>query len=193
MRKCRCTPWNDFFELVKAVSDSSFTVSFDSFKVMVGRLEKKRNQLLRNKKKDEVGILFEEPFCGVHTVSTSPAAAEDDALAKEKAKTEELTAKLKHLSVRNVNKRIKRRDLKISESQAQVRELDSERQSQDKTIHKLEAQLHTTHNSVHCLRQRLYRSRDKVEATSHESSDLRTQLTDIKEEFSAKVASGGED
>ena len=166
---CRCTPWNDFFELVKAVSDSSFTVSFDSFRVTVGRLEKKRNQLLRNKK-DEVGILFEEPFCGVHTVSTSPAAAEDDALAKEEAKTEELTAKLKHLSVRNVNKRIKRRDLKISESQAQVCELDSERQSQDK--HKLEAQLHTTHNSVHCLRQRLYRSRDKVEATSHESSDL---------------------
>ena len=132
VRKCRCTPWNDFFELVKAVS-SSFTVSFDSFKVMVGRLEKKINQLLRNKKKDEVGILFEEPFCGVHTVSTSPAAAEDDALAKEKAKTEELTAKLRHLSVRNVNNWIKRCDLKISESQAQVRELDSERQDYPQT------------------------------------------------------------
>ena len=35
---------------------------------------------------------------------------EDTVLTRERAKTEELTAKLQHLSVRNVNKRIKRRD-----------------------------------------------------------------------------------
>ena len=186
IRKSRGTPWNDFFQLLRAVCDTSFTVTFDSFKVMVGRLEKKRNQLLRNKKKDEVDHLFNEPFCGVHTVSES--AGEDDALVKEKAKTEELTVKLKHLNVRNVNKRVRRRDLKIAESQALIHELDRERQSQGKTIHKLEAQLHSAHTSVLCLQQRLYRSRDKVEATSHKSSDLRTQFTDLEEEFSTKVA-----
>ena len=186
IRKSQGKPWNDFFQLLRAVCDTSFTVTFDSFKVMVERLEKKRNQLLRNKKKDEVDHLFNEPFCGVHTVSES--AGEDDALVKEKAKTEELTVKLKHLNVRNVNKQIRRRDLKIAESQAHIHELDRERQSQGKTIHKLEAQLHNAHTSVHCLRQRLHRSRDKVEATSHKSSDLRTQLIDLEEEFSTKVA-----
>ena len=64
----------------------------------------------------EVNILFEEPFCGVHTV----VSIEGDALAKEKAKTGELTSELKQLSVRNVNKRTRRRDLKIAESLAQV-------------------------------------------------------------------------
>ena len=186
IRKSRGTPWNDFFQLLRAVCDTSFTVTFDSFKVMVGRLGKKRNQLLRNKKKDEVDHLLNEPFCGVHTVYES--AGEDDALVKEKAKTEEPTVQLKHLNVRCVNERVRRRDLKIAESQAHIHELDRERQSQGKTIHTLEAQLHNAHTSVHCLRQRLYRSRDKVEATSHKSSDLRTQLTDLEEEFSTKVA-----
>ena len=37
----------DFFELMRAVCDESFTVSFESFKVMVGRLEKRRSLLLR--------------------------------------------------------------------------------------------------------------------------------------------------
>ena len=45
---------------------------------------------------------------GMHTVPES--ISEDNALAKEKVRTEELTAKLQHLSVRNVNKQIKRRD-----------------------------------------------------------------------------------
>jgi len=87
---------------------------------MVGRLEKRQNLLLRNKQKSEVDVLFNEPFCGVHR----EPVAEDDALSKERAKTEELTMKLQHLSVRNVNKRIKRQDLKIAESQAQVNEMD---------------------------------------------------------------------
>ena len=34
------------YELVRAVCDASFTVRFESFKVMVGRLEKKRNLLV---------------------------------------------------------------------------------------------------------------------------------------------------
>ena len=90
--------------------------------------------------------------------------------------------------MRCVNERVRRCDLKIAESQAHIHELDRERQSQGKTIHILEAQLHNSHTSVHCLRQRLYRSRDEVEATSHKSGDLRTQLTDLEEEFSTKVA-----
>ena len=180
VRKSRGTPWKDFYELMRAVCDASFTVSF------VGRLEKKRSLLLRNKKKDDIEILFGEPFCGMHTIPEP--ITEDTVLTRERAKTEELTAKLQHLSVRNVNKRIKRRDLKIAESQAQIKEMDRERESQDKSITKLKTQLHTAHSSVHCLRQRLYRSKDKVEVASHETIDLHTQLIDMEEEFAAKVA-----
>ena len=68
VRKSPGTPWKDKNELMRAVCDASFTVSFESFKVMVGRLEKKRSLLLRNKKKDDIEILFGEPFCGMHTI-----------------------------------------------------------------------------------------------------------------------------
>ena len=105
---------------MRAVCDESFTVSFESFKVMVGRLEKRRSLLLRNKKRDDIEVLLAEPFCGMHTIPEPVTDSEDSVLAKERAKTEELTAKLQHLSVRNVNKRIKRRDFKIAESTAVV-------------------------------------------------------------------------
>ena len=187
VRKSRGTPWKEFYELVRAC-DSSFTVGFESFKVMVGRLERKRSQLLRNRKKEEVDVLFEEPFCGGHTIPESQTTSDDVDLEKERAKTAELTAKLQHLSVRNVNKRIKRRDLKIVESQIQIKEMDKERQSQDKTISKLEEQLCNARSSIHCLRQRDYQSKDKLEATSHETHDLQTQLVDMEEEFTTKIA-----
>ena len=181
------TPWKEFYELVRAC-DSSFTVGFESFKVMVGRLERKRSQLLRNRKKEEVDVLFEEPFCGGHTIPESQTTSDDVDLEKERAKTAELTAKLQHLSVRNVNKRIKRRDLKIVESQIQIKEMDKERQSQDKTISKLEEQLCNARSSIHCLRQRDYRSKDKLEATSHETHDLQTQLVDIFIQYTHMIA-----
>jgi len=66
------------FLRVRAVCDDSFTVRFDSFKVMVGSLEKQGNLLLRNKQKSEVDVLFDEPFCGIHR---EPVA--DDALREE--------------------------------------------------------------------------------------------------------------
>ena len=47
----------------------------------------------RNKKRDEVDVLFEEPFCGVCSVPT------DHVPSKEQAKIKELSAKLQTLSV----------------------------------------------------------------------------------------------
>ena len=51
LRKSRSTPWIEFYERVKSISDTSFTVSFDSFKVMVGRLEKKKQEPCRNRER----------------------------------------------------------------------------------------------------------------------------------------------
>ena len=65
VRKSRGTPWRDFYELMRAVCDESFTVSF---KFMVGRLEKRRSLLLRNKKREYIEVLLGEPFCGRHTI-----------------------------------------------------------------------------------------------------------------------------
>jgi len=45
MRKSRGTPWKDL--QVRAVCDDSFTVGLDSFKVMVGKLEKLRNKRVK--------------------------------------------------------------------------------------------------------------------------------------------------
>ena len=60
------------------------------------------------------------------------------------------------LSIRNVNKRIKRRDVKLAQSQAQVKEMERQQKAQDKTIKKLETRLQCAQSSVHCLRQRIY-------------------------------------
>ena len=153
---------------------------------MAGQLEKKKQELCRNKKREQVEILFSEPFCSTcKSFSTSPI--EDSALAKEKAETEELAAKLSKLSVRNVNIRIERRDVKIAESQAQIKEMERDRKVQDKKVHKLEHQLNTTHASVRCLRQRLYQSNEKVEATSLENTDVQSQLSKMETEFSSKI------
>ena len=51
VRKYRHTPRIAFYDAVKARCDSSFTTSFASFKVMVGRLESKCSLLIQNKKR----------------------------------------------------------------------------------------------------------------------------------------------
>ena len=110
-------------------------------------------------KKHELQALFDEPFCGVHIIPPTPT--EDTALSKEKAKVEELSAKVQTLSIRNVNKQLKRRDVKLAQSQAQVKEINREQKAQDKTIKKLQTRLQSAQSSVHCLRQRIYRSKHK--------------------------------
>ena len=96
----------------------SISTTFGSFKATVGRFEKKRAELSRNKKHDELEHLLLQPFC-MQQECTSESSEEtgiykaEKALEKEKAKTEELTSRLSKLSVRNVNKRIKRRDMEV--------------------------------------------------------------------------------
>ena len=55
VRKSRGTPWKEFYDLMRAVCDASFTVAFESFKVMVGRLKLKEREIssyeIRKRKK----------------------------------------------------------------------------------------------------------------------------------------------
>ena len=66
-----------------------------------------------------------------------------------------MTTKLQTLSVRNVNKRLRQREQKLSEAQIQVKKMEVEKRAQNKTIQKLGSQLHTAHTSMHNLRQQL--------------------------------------
>ena len=74
-------------------------------------------------------------------------------LAKERKKNEELCSKLSKLSVQNVNKRIKRCEAKLADSQEQVKVMGQEITTQSKTITKLENQLQSALTSIHSLRQ----------------------------------------
>lgn len=53
--------WNELYVWAKALCGGSIT--FPSFKVMVGRLEKTKAELSRNKKRDELERLLLQPFC----------------------------------------------------------------------------------------------------------------------------------
>ena len=137
LRKAYNVSWSKFYDWAKTLCGGSIATTFDSFKVIVGRLEKKRAELSRNKKHDELEQFLSQPFSVQQECMSSEDAGMSEvekALEKEKAKADELTSKLSKLSVCNINKRIKRRDLKIAESQCQVQHLEDEVQSQAKTI-----------------------------------------------------------
>ena len=189
LRKAYNIPWCQFYDWAKALCGGSVATTFSSFKVMVGRLEKKRAELSRNKKHDELEHLLLQPFSvqQEYTSSEETGMSEvEKALEKEKSITDELTFKLSKLSICNVNKRIKRRDLKLAESQSQVKQLESKTKSQAKTINKLESKLKTAHSSAHSLRQKLHRSNERVEAKSDTNKELDARLDSLKSQFSSK-------
>ena len=194
LRKAHDIPWSNFYEWAKALCGGSIAFSFGAFKVAVGRLERKKAELSRNKKHIELQDLFLQSFCVQDRTQTSSEADEEmevseteRALEREKARTAELTAKLSNLSVRNVNKRLKRRDLKITQSQSRVKELEGEVETQAKSISRLEHQLKTTQSSKDSLRQKLYHSVEKFEGTSRENEDLNSKLESLEIHFSSEV------
>ena len=194
LRREHSMTWIQFYYRMKALCDTTFTLTFSSFKVTIGRIDKKKTELTRNKRYQELEDLFMQPFC---TCVPSPDTTEltrkpemseiQIALEKEKKRNEHLSSKLSTLTVRNVNKRIKRRDVKIAVSQSQVKEMDLELKHKMKTIDKLENRLHTTNTSVRNLQQKLYCSNAKVETTSTENTELALKLETLESEFTAKV------
>ena len=54
-------PWSQFYDWAKELCGGSIA-TFSSFKVMVGRLEKKRAELSQNKKHDELEQLLFQPL-----------------------------------------------------------------------------------------------------------------------------------
>ena len=193
MKKCLSIPWVVFFENVESLTDSSFNVSYNCFKVMAGRFEKKRAELARNKQHEEVEIFMSEPFCSqvsqpsVDIEIPNVTKAEKD-MAKERKINKELRSKLSQLSIINVNKRIKRRDQKLTKSQSQIDGMEKEIEMQGKVIDKLETQLETSHAKVHSLRQRVYRSNVQSDEMTSQSITFEDELRESDSNYSSKVS-----
>jgi hypothetical protein len=125
--------WVDFYTWIEKLCGSDCLPPLASIKVSIGRLEKKRSELSRNKQSDQIECLFREPFFSSMKVDTrerqqfpavhsnepvleqvnSELAQElrstEEALATEQSKNEDLVEKSSKLSVRNTNKKIKRK------------------------------------------------------------------------------------
>ena len=134
-RKNNGYTWSDFYDWVKQLYGNDETLpTLGSVKVAISRLEKKCSELSRNKHSDQIEALFLEPFISsskqvmasqgvtTNTASCSREVLEhvnvelarelksaEEALVAECCKTEELAEKLSKLSVRNTNKKLKRR------------------------------------------------------------------------------------
>ena len=55
--------WIQFYDRMKALCDTTFTLTFTSFKVTIGRIDKKKTELTRNKRYQELEDLFMQPLC----------------------------------------------------------------------------------------------------------------------------------
>ena len=191
LRKTHDITWSTFYGWAKVVCGGSIAYLFGAFKVAVRQLERKV-ELSRHKKHVELQDHFLQSFCAQEHTQTSSEADEETemseaerALEKEKARTEELTAKLSKLSVCNV-KRLKCRDLKITQAHSQVKELEGEVESQAKSISRLKNQLKTAQSSKESIRQKLY-SVKKVDSTDRENKDLNAKLESFESRFFSEV------
>ena len=76
LRKAYDIPRSQFYNWAKKLCGGSIATMFSSFKVMVGRLEKKRTELSRNKKHDELEQLLLQPFSVQHEYMSCSGAME---------------------------------------------------------------------------------------------------------------------
>ena len=103
--------WNCFYEWLTLMANDALPLTLTAVKSLVFRLNKKRLELSRNKHGDQIVLLFQEPFFAQQSVP----AAEHTQPSNDSAEVQQkvvVTAKPK-LCVRNVNKKLKRKDEKL--------------------------------------------------------------------------------
>ena len=199
--------WFDFYTWIEKLHGSDCCLpSLGSIKVSIGRLEKKRSELSRNKESDQIECLFREPFFSsvmkvdvreqipfVH--SSEPALQQvnadlahelkstEEALANEQSKNDDLVEKLSKLSVRNTNKKIRRRDKKISDFKSQIVSLQKENKLQVEQLTKLEKRLEHSKQVSEQNRVASCRSSQKATEIAIEKEELLCRITDMEEHF----------
>ena len=107
------------------------------------------------------------------------------ALSDQKLKTGKLAAKLSKLSVRNVNKRLKRRNEKIMDNKHCIDSLTKEVEGKSAVIRKLENKLESVRSEKECYRGKLYRCINKESSTVN--TDFDHKLSTLEERHQLKI------
>ena len=110
----------------------------------------------------------------------------EEALVAECCKTEELAEKLSKLSVRNTNKKLKRRDKKIEDSKSQILMLHEDNQAMTKQI-KLEECLECSQRACERNRVAKFRSSKHTMVISDEKNELKSRMVVMEEQFEQKI------
>ena len=86
---------------MNVLCDTTFTLTFSSFKVIIGRIDKKKTELTRNKRYKELEDLLMQLFCTcvpssetTELTKNSEMSEIQGALEKEKERNEQLSSKL---------------------------------------------------------------------------------------------------
>ena len=109
------------------------------------------------------------------------------ALNDQKLRTDELTAKLSKLNIRNVNKKLKRRDDKISDSQCCIDNLTKEVEVKSATIMKLENKLESAQLGKECYRSKLNRCIKGSSTSEIGFDEIKCKLAALEEECQLKI------
>ena len=104
------------------------------------------------------------------------------ALNDEKLKTDELSAKLSKVNIRNVNKKLKRRDNKIKESQCCMDNLTKEIEAKSAATATLENKLESAQQGKECYRSTLNRCLKGSSTSQTAYDEIQCQLVAFKEE-----------
>ena len=109
------------------------------------------------------------------------------ALSNEKLKVEELSTKLSKLSIRNINKKIKRRDDKLKDSRCCIDDLKTQVAAKSAVVIKMEKRLHSAHLGKECYRSKLNRCLEGFSESGVAIEKVTHQLSTLEEKYQLKI------
>ena len=179
-RKANDISWEEFYDWIIALTEETVP-KLVTLKVTLSRLDKTCAKYKRNKQQDKLELLMDEsmfsckeqktdlsskvtnaiiPYSCSYEVETlkkvnvdlaSELQESEAALIDQKLKVDELSSKLSKLNIRNANKKLKRRDNKIKDSQCCIDNLTKEVEAKSATIAKLENRLELAQQGKECI------------------------------------------
>lgn len=191
-RKRHQLSWDTLYVWLSQLSPEPLP-TLSAVRTCVSRLEKKYQQLSKNKQHEQKQSLFREPLSTTHTGEklsmefVRELSATQKNLDAERLKTEQLTAKLRKLSVRNTNKKLKRRDEKIKNYKDKIDELEQDKLSQAEVIDELQTELQHTKSNKERNRIALFRAKKGSHELSSEKVVLESKLDNLEAKFELKI------
>ena len=213
--------WVDFYDWIYQLCDDDTQLcALPTFKVYIGRLEKKMLTMKRNKQHEKMHLLMDElfshkkkelavqnPLAGTLTKNSNYTAnlfdlevlkdvnkklavelhAAESALDAQKEETEKLCERLSHLNVRNVNKKIKRRDDKIEKYKSQLEALEHEVDRKSEEIEQFKAQCHSLHQKKEKVRVKSYCLQKEAKGTELDLNEIQLKYVKLESECNSRI------